>query len=261
VDIIGYVIVVIISIAVSPLIKGLVNKFVEEDKLEEAEITKNKGREAKDKKKTKVRFVPEFDWKITAVTVLAEIILFIYFRTITPETAPFMLFSHFGMMAQYLVYAFLTLLLIICTFSDIKGCIIPNEINFIGFIVGIILTFINMSVRIANGLNAIGGMLIGLLVFLGIAGLSILVFKKEGMGGGDIKLMGVIGLYVGLLNNIQVFILSFFIAAIISLFLLATKIKKGDDYIPFGPFIVLAAYITMLFPTSVTMPALFELLG
>lgn len=260
-DIIGYVIVVIISIVVSPFIKGLVNKFVEEDKLEDAESIKNKGKEVKDKKKTKVKFVPEFDWKVTLVTVLAEIILFIYFKTLDPATAPFMLFSHLGMMIQYVVYAFFTLLLIICTFTDIKGCIIPNEINFVGFIVGIILTFINMSMKISNGINALAGMLVGLLVFLAIAGLSLLLFKKEGMGGGDIKLMGVIGLYLGLLNNIQVFILSFFVAAIISIFLLATKIKKGDDYIPFGPFIVIAAYITMLFPTSVTMPALFQLLG
>ena len=260
-EIIGYVIVVVISIVVSPFIKGLVNKFVEEDQLVEAELAKNKGKELKDKKKTKVKFVPEFDWKVTLVTVLAEIILFIYFKTIVPAEAPFMLFSHIGMMFQYVVYAFLTLLLIICMFADIKGCIIPNEVNFVGFIVGIILTFINMNLKISNGINALGGMIIGLLVFLGIAGLSLLVFKKEGMGGGDIKLMGVIGLYVGLLNNIQVFILSFFVAAIISIFLLVTKIKKGDDYIPFGPFIVIAAYITMLFPTSVTMPALFQLLG
>ena len=67
-----------------------------------------------------------------------------------PAEAPFMLFSHIGMMFQYVVYAFLTLLLIICMFSDIKGCIIPNEINFVGFIVGIILTFINIKPRLIS---------------------------------------------------------------------------------------------------------------
>lgn len=245
-DILLYILVTIISIAVSPFIKGLVNKFVEEDEIAEKEARKQTNlKSKKEEKKVKVKFVPEFDWKVTGTTVLAEVILFI----------------NFGITIQFFVYAFLALLLIVCMFADIKGCIIPNEINFAGFLVGIILAFAQMSVNISLGLDAIAGMLVGFLTFLAIAGLSLLVFKKEGMGGGDIKLMGVLGLYVGFFNNIQIFILSFFIAAIISIFLLATKIKKSDDYIPFGPFIVLAAYLTMLFPTSVTMPFLLQLIG
>jgi len=243
-EFIGFILVTILTIVISPLLKGLVNKFVEEDKLEEEE-NKKRNKKNKIEEKSKVKFVPEFDWKITGLTVLAEIILFI----------------KFGVTAQFFVYSFLTLLLVIAMFADIKGYIIPNEINFVGFLAGIILTFLKFNVNVNSGLDSIAGMLVGFLVFLAIAGLSILLFKREGMGGGDIKLMGVIGLYLGFFNNIQVFILSFFIAAIISIFLLATKIKKSDDYIPFGPFIVIAAYITMLFPASITMPMLFEILG
>lgn len=245
-DILRYILVTIVSIAISPILKGLINKFVEEDEIEEREANKpGNNKKNKEDKKVKVKFVPDFDWKVTATTVLAEVILFI----------------NFGMSVQFFIYAFLLLLLIVCMFADIKGCIIPNEINFVGFIVGIVLAFAQMSINVKLGLDALAGMLVGFLTFLAIAGLSLLVFKKEGMGGGDIKLMGVLGLYVGFFNNIQIFILSFFIAAIISVFLLATKIKKSDDYIPFGPFIVLAAYITILFPTSVTMPFLLQLVG
>lgn len=252
-EIIGYILVVILSIGISPFLKGLVNKFVEEDRLEEEAAKKKendykkKGKQEKNKKeeKYKVKLVPEFDWKVTAITVLAEIILFI----------------QFGISFTFGLYAFLTLLLIVCMFSDIKGCIIPNEVNFLGFIVGIMLAFVKMSYDVKAGLDLLSGMVIGFLIFLAIAGLSLLIYKREGMGGGDIKLMGVIGLYLGLMNNMQVFIFSFFLAAIISILLLATKRKKSDDYIPFGPFIVLAAYITMLFPASVTMPALLQLLG
>lgn len=254
-EILGYIVITVLAIAVSPVLKGLVNKFVAEDEMEEQELNNKdnvnkKGNNKKDKNKevsskSKVKFVPEFDWKITAVTVLAEVILFI----------------NFGITWQFFVYAFLMLLLIMCMFADIKGCIIPNELNFVGFIVGIILAFAQMSNNVKSGIDALGGMLVGFFIFLAIAGLSVLVFKREGMGGGDIKLMGVIGLYVGFFNNIQVFILSFFIAAIISTILLITKKKKSDDYIPFGPFIVLAAYITILFPASVTMPALLQLMN
>lgn len=232
-EVLGFVLVIIVSIAISPILKGLVNKFVEEDKLEEEGT------------KTKVKFVPEFDFKVMCVTLLSELILY----------------ATMGVSLQFFTFAFLTLLLIVCMFSDIKGYIIPNEINFVGFIVGIILAFIKMINNVSEGLNLIGGMIIGLVIFLLIAGFSVLVFKKEGMGGGDIKLMGVIGLYVGFLNNIQVFILSFFVAAIISILLLLSKKKSKDDYIPFGPFIVIATYITMLFPASVIMPAIINLIG
>lgn len=249
-EIIGYIVVTILAIAISPFLKGWGNKFVEEDRLEEEaakkrETRKEKKNKKEEEKKEKVKLVPEFDWKVTAVTVLAEVILFLAF----------------GISVNFFVYAFLTALLIICMFSDIKGCIIPNEVNFVGFLVGVVLTFWKMTFDINAALDSIAGMLIGLLIFLAIAGLSLLLYKKEGMGGGDIKLMGVIGLYVGFFNNIQVFILSFFLAAIISLILIATKKKKSDDYIPFGPFIVLAAYLTILFPASFVMPTLLQLLS
>lgn len=270
-EIIGYIIVAAFAIGISPFLKGFVNKFVEEDRLEEENEKKNENiikrnakknigkkendgkrkdgkniaKKQKDEKATKVKLTPEFDWKVTLITVILEIILYI----------------QFGFTFEFMIYAFLTTLLIVCMFSDIAGCIIPNEVNFIGFIVGIVLTFVKMTYDVKLALDALGGMIIGILIFLAIAGLSLLMYKREGMGGGDIKLMGMIGLYLGIMNNVQVFILSFFLAAIISIVLLATKRKKSDDYIPFGPFIVMAAYITMLFPASVTMPAIMQLLN
>ena len=74
------------------------------------------------------------------------------------------------------------------------------------------------------------------------------MYGKEAMGLGDVKLMGALGLYFGLTNIIIVSLVSFLICAIISIFLLATRIKKTDEYIPFGPFIVIAAFISMYVP-------------
>lgn len=247
-EIVGAVVVAVLAIVISPILKGLVNKFVEEDRLEEeankheaVSETRKKGKKKEaDTKALKVKLKPEWDWKVAAVFAASEVVLWVWF----------------GLSVTFFVYAFLTGLLVLCMFADIKGCIIPNEVNFVGFLVGIVLAFWKMNVNVNEGLDAIFGMLAGFGIFMAIAGLSLLLYKKEGMGGGDIKLMGVLGLYVGLFNNIQIFILSFFFAAVISITLLVTKRKKGDDYIPFGPFIVLAAYVTMLFPASVTMPTI-----
>ena len=68
------------------------------------------------------------------------------------------------------------------------------------------------------------------------------------MGLGDVKLMGALGLYFGLANIIIISLLAFLIGAILSGFLLITKIKKTDEYIPFGPFIVIGTLITMFVP-------------
>ena len=68
------------------------------------------------------------------------------------------------------------------------------------------------------------------------------------MGFGDVKLMGALGLFFGWTNIIAVSVIAFLLGAIISVILLATKIKKTDEYIPFGPFIVLATLIVIFVP-------------
>ena len=68
------------------------------------------------------------------------------------------------------------------------------------------------------------------------------------MGFGDVKLMGALGLYFGLSNIIIITLVSFLIGAILSIILLVTKLRKTNEYIPFGPFIVIATFISMYIP-------------
>lgn len=79
------------------------------------------------------------------------------------------------------------------------------------------------------------------------------------MGFGDVKLMGALGLYFGLSNIIVITLVSFLIGAILSIILLATKIKKMDEYIPFGPFIVLGTFISMFVPFEIIKNILLEI--
>ena len=60
--------------------------------------------------------------------------------------------------------------------------------------------------------------------------------------------MGALGLYFGLSNIIIITLVSFLIGAILSIILLATKLKKTNEYIPFGPFIVIATFISIYIP-------------
>ena len=79
------------------------------------------------------------------------------------------------------------------------------------------------------------------------------------MGFGDVKLMGALGLYFGLSNIIVITLVSFLIGAVLSIVLLATKIKKMDEYIPFGPFIVLGTFISIFVPFEIIKNVLFQI--
>ena len=79
------------------------------------------------------------------------------------------------------------------------------------------------------------------------------------MGLGDVKLVGALGLYFGLANIIIVSLISFLVGAILSIILLITRIKKSDEYIPFGPFIVIGAFVTIFVPYGVIVNALLNI--
>lgn len=148
---------------------------------------------------------------------------------------------------KYLILAPMLLSVVVI---DYKLQIIPNRLNLTMFEIGLVFAFLYGFSNVAISINMLLGMLAGGGIFLIITLLGGLVYGKEAMGLGDVKLMGALGLYFGLTNIIIVSLVSFLICAIISIFLLATKIKKTDEYIPFGPFIVVGAFISIFVPSA-----------
>ena len=145
-------------------------------------------------------------------------------------------------------YLILTPMLISAFVIDYKLQIIPNRLNLTIFEVGLVFTFIYGLSNVAISINMVLGMLAGGGIFLGLTLLGGLIYGKEAMGLGDVKLMGALGLYFGLTNIIIITLMSFLIGAILSIVLLATKIRKMDQYIAFGPFIVIATFIAIFVP-------------
>lgn len=214
------ILIAIVGLAMSPFVVALIEKYSKEQKV----FTKDFMNHVK------------FDTKVSTAIPLSFIVLFYFF----------------GPSIKFVLNAFISVLLIISFVVDTKAQIIPNETNFIGFLVGIVYAYIRFIIDDMLGVDSLLGMFTGAGIFLLIALLALILYRKVGMGMGDVKLMGMLGLFFGFANTIQIFALSFFIGAIISVFLLVTKIKKTDDYIPFGPFIVIASFITMFIPASTT---------
>ena len=93
-------------------------------------------------------------------------------------------------------------------------------------------------------------MLIGGGTFFIITLVGGLIAGKEAMGYGDVKFMAALGLYFGFANMVAIIFIAFLIGAILSILLILLKIKKTNEYIPFGPFIVLASYTLIFIPLN-----------
>ena len=142
----------------------------------------------------------------------------------------------------------LTPMLLSAFVIDYKLQIIPNRLNLTMFEIGIILMFLAGIFNANIAIDMFFGMLAGAGIFLLITLIGGLIAGKEAMGFGDVKLMGALGIFFGLTDTIAITLISFLIGAVLSIILLATKIRKTDEYIPFGPFIVIAAFIAMVVP-------------
>lgn len=156
-------------------------------------------------------------------------------------------------------YYILTPILLSIFVIDYKHQIIPNRLTLTLFEVGLVFAFIYGLSNIAISINMILGMVAGAGIFLLITLIGGIVYGKEAMGFGDVKLMGCLGLWFGLSEIIIIALMSFLIGAILSIVLLVTRIKKSDEYIPFGPFIVLSTFIAMFVPYNTILVILMKI--
>ena len=156
-------------------------------------------------------------------------------------------------------FMILTPMLLSAFVIDYKLQIIPNRLNLTMFEIGLVTAFLFGLSNVAITINMLLGMIAGGGIFLLITLIGGAIYGKEAMGFGDVKLMGALGLYFGFSNIIMITLLSFLIGAILSIILLATKIKKMDEYIPFGPFIVIGTFMRIFIPFEVIKTVLLEI--
>lgn len=153
------------------------------------------------------------------------------------------IYQIYGLSVQSLICIILSSALIIIAFIDLNEQIIPDVISLPGIIIGLTLSFF---VPYLSFINSALGVVIGGGIILIIALAGSAIFKKEAMGGGDIKLAAMIGAFLGWRYVIISLFLGFFLGALTGIFLVLSKIKNREDMVPFGTFIVLGSVITLL---------------
>ncbi|MCP9449065.1 MAG: A24 family peptidase, partial [Nitrospira sp.] len=128
--------------------------------------------------------------------------------------------------------------------TDLSHKIIPNAITLPGTAVGLLSSATVLSTGLVNGLI---GMLVGGGLLWLLAWLSPYLFGKEGMGGGDIKLMAMIGAFLGWKPALVTIMMGSLLGSLVGLTLIGTRVISRQDYIPFGPFLVCGALIALFF--------------
>lgn len=153
-----------------------------------------------------------------------------------------LLFYKFKLSIDFLFYALIASTLIVVTLIDLKEMIIPDRLVVTIVVLSLIQKILNYIIykQPINFLDSLGGLLIAGGIFL-----LIVIVSGGGMGGGDVTLIGSLGFAIGIKYILLTMFLSFILGGIISVLLLATKIKTRKDPIPFGPFIVLAFMISL----------------
>lgn len=144
-------------------------------------------------------------------------------------------------------------MLIILSVSDLNYLIIPDEILifFSGYF--IICQIFNLGFRGAM-LQVLSGIALFVLMYI-IMLIGNVVFKKDSLGGGDIKMMFVFGLVLNPLLGVVVIFIGSALALPVSLVLLY---KKHENLIPFGPFLLIA--FAFIYFTQLTGPMILEFL-
>jgi leader peptidase (prepilin peptidase)/N-methyltransferase len=161
-----------------------------------------------------------------------------------------LLYWHYRLSPELGVMAFYACLFIVIFVIDLNHSVILNKVVYPTMAVALLLSLYpwpwfseSMGMRVAY--TALGGA-IGFVVFLLIA-----LVSRGGMGWGDVKLAALIGLAIGFPMVFVAIIMAAILGGIVAVVLLATRRRGRREMIPFGPFLAVAAMVTLLWGSNI----------
>ena len=157
---------------------------------------------------------------------------------------------HYGLSAELGVMIFYACLFIVIFVVDLEQGLILNKVVYPGLVVALLLALLPrpwLTQWIVTGIaNAAIGGAIGFALFLLIA-----IASRGGMGWGDVKLAALIGLATGFPLVFFSIIMGAILGGIVAVALVIAKKRKRRQTIPFGPFLAVAAMITLLWGSNI----------
>lgn len=164
-----------------------------------------------------------------------------------------LLFYRFSFSFQFILFAFLTFSLIFVSVIDYFHRIIPIIFPIFLIIAGVIFSFMNSvldETHSSRFINSVLGIFAGGGILFATGLLGQFIYKKEVIGSGDIKLMASVGAFIGWEKALFAVFIAAVMGGIVGLILLAAKKIEKKGYIPFGPFLSAASFMTLFLPQS-----------
>jgi prepilin signal peptidase PulO-like enzyme (type II secretory pathway) len=140
----------------------------------------------------------------------------------------------------YLIYSGVLALVLI---TDLEHRLILNVVMYPAILLAIVAGFLMPDM---TWWSALTGGAIAFVFFLGAALVGNVLFGSGALGGGDVKLAAFVGLITGFPLVIEALVLALLLGAGISLILLIARVRGLHDYIPYGPFLIGGAILTLL---------------
>ncbi len=159
---------------------------------------------------------------------------------LTTGLLAFLTVARFGLQWPALIYFTFIIALLVITFIDLDHRIIPDIISLPGIPLGFFASFVLPRISWTESLIGIAS---GGGILLAIAAGYQLVTGKEGMGGGDIKLLAMIGAFLGWEGVLFTIMASSFAGTVVGLMLMLRAGKGMKMAVPFGPFLALGALL------------------
>ena len=129
-----------------------------------------------------------------------------------------------------------TIVLIIHIYTDCKEQLLYDEVSTLLMVFGVIYAY-----YFGNMWDAVQGAMASVAIMLIIYWAS-----RGGMGFGDVKLAFVLGVWLGLEQSLLCLLLAFILGGFVGVFLLLTGIKSRKDAIPFGPYLCVSGWVSLL---------------
>jgi prepilin signal peptidase PulO-like enzyme (type II secretory pathway) len=146
------------------------------------------------------------------------------------------------------------LLFVLVIVWDLKYMIIPNELVIIGFVVTILIfvmrSFIDPCVSFDWNCFWVEGLL-GAIIMSGFFWSLYTISRGKWIGGGDVKIAIWLGLLIGWKMVYPALMIAYVIGAIIAIFLVVKGKKGMKSQLPFGPFLILGAYVVVFFQDQI----------
>ncbi len=155
------------------------------------------------------------------------------------------LYWQYGASFTMAAYALLAVMLLVIFFIDLDYQIIPDVVSLPGIAIGLVFSLLPEGIGILPSLT---GLLVGGGSLYAIALLGDWLFKKESMGGGDIKMAAMLGAFLGWQKVLFVFMASAVIGLVVSVVVMFFSARVRETrMIPFGPFLALAAVVAVIY--------------